>query len=168
MFTDKFFMPSLYIDNIYEISPKKLSEKGIRAVLLDIDNTLVTYDDPMPTEALLDWFDKLKKNNISIAFISNNNKERVELFNSELKFFASWNSKKPSTKCYIKAMNYLGTDKTNTAVIGDQIFTDIWSAKKLGLYCILVNPIKDKTSLFFKTKRILEKPIINQYKKRNL
>lgn len=160
-------MPSLYLNNIYEISPEQLSEKGIRAVLLDIDNTLVTYDDPKPTEPLLNWFDKLKQNNISIAFISNNDKNRVELFNSELNFFASWNSKKPSVKCYIEAMNHLGTNKSNTAVIGDQIFTDIWSAKKLGLYCILVNPIKDKTSLFFKTKRFLEKPIIKEYKKRN-
>jgi predicted HAD superfamily phosphohydrolase YqeG len=62
-------------------------------------------------------------------------------------------------------MKHLGTDITNTAVIGDQVFTDVWSAKRLGLYAILVKPIKDKTSLFFKSKRALEKPILKRYKK---
>ena len=60
-------------------------------------------------------------------------------------------------------MKHLGTDTSNTAVIGDQVFTDVWSAKRLGLYAILVKPIKDKTSLFFKSKRALEKPILKKY-----
>ena len=156
-------MPDLYLDDIYCISAEFLKSKGIKAVLLDIDNTLVTYDDPLPTESVLNWLSSLSCAGISAAFISNNHKERVELFNSELKLFATWDSKKPSGKCYRAAMKHLGTDPTNTAVIGDQVFTDVWSAKMLGLYAILVKPIKDKTSLFFRSKRALEKPILKRY-----
>lgn len=165
MFTDKYFMPDLYLDDIYCIKAEFLKSKGIKAVLLDIDNTLVTYDDPLPTESVLNWLSSLNDAGIKAAFISNNHKDRVELFNSELKFFATWDSRKPSGKCYRAAMKHLGTDITNTAVIGDQVFTDVWSAKRLGLYAILVKPIKDKTSLFFKSKRALEKPILKRYKK---
>ena len=164
---DKYFMPDLYLDDIYEITPEMLTAKGIKTVLLDIDNTLVTYDDPMPTESVLHWLEALNNAGISAAFISNNHKDRVELFNSELKYFATWDSHKPSGKCYRAAMKYLGTDNSNTAVIGDQVFTDVWSAKRLGLFAILVKPIKDKTSLFFRSKRALEKPILRRYKKKH-
>ncbi len=166
LLTDRYFMPDIYLDDIYQITPEMLTERGIKAVLLDIDNTLVTYDDPMPTESVLKWLEDLKDAGISAAFISNNNQERVELFNSELKLFATWDSRKPSGKCYRAAMEFLGTDKTNSAVIGDQVFTDVWSAKRLGLFAILVKPIKDKTSLFFRSKRALEKPILRRYKKK--
>lgn len=156
-------MPDLYLNNIYEITPGYLKSRGIRAVLLDIDNTLVTYDDPKPTPPVLAWLKALEDSGISAAFISNNHRERVEAFNSELHFFASWDSKKPSGKYYLAAMEQLGTSVSDTAVVGDQIFTDVWSAKRLGLYAILVKPIRDKTSLFFKCKRALEKPILKRY-----
>ncbi len=162
---NKYFMPDLYLDDIYGITPEFLTEKGIKAVLLDIDNTLVTYDDPLPTESVLNWLSSLSEAGISAAFISNNHKERVELFNSKLNLFATWDSKKPSGKCYRAAMVHLGTDVTDTAVIGDQVFTDVWSAKRLGLYAILVKPIKDKKTLFFRSKRALEKPILRKYAK---
>ncbi len=163
---DKYFMPDLYLDDIYGITVKYLKDHGIKAVLLDIDNTLVTYDDPKPTESVLNWLKMLSENGIAAAFVSNNHKERVELFNSDLGLFAAWDSKKPSGKYYIAAMKHLGVEKENAAVIGDQVFTDVWSAKRLGLHAILVKPIKDKTSLFFKSKRALEKPILKRYMKK--
>lgn len=165
MFTDRLFMPDLYLDDIYCISVEELKARGIRAVLLDIDNTLVTYDDPMPTESVLTWLKALEEAGIKAAFISNNHRQRVELFNSELGFFATWDSGKPFVRCHREAMKRLGTDKNSTAVIGDQIFTDVWSGKRLGLYAILVKPIKDKTSLFNRSKRALEKPILRRYAK---
>ncbi len=167
MIIDKYFMPDLYLDDIYMITPEYLKSKGIRAVLLDIDNTLVTYDDPLPTPAVLAWLSSLEENGIKAAFISNNHEDRVKKFNSELNFFASWDSHKPSGKYYIAAMKHLGTDVDSTAVIGDQVFTDVWSAKRLGIHAILVKPIKDKTSLFFKFKRALEKPILKRYNRKN-
>lgn len=166
MLIDRLFMPDHCWNDIYEITPAFLLDRGIRAVLLDIDNTLVTYDDPEPTPTVTEWLAALQKADIGIAFISNNGKERVEAFNRSLGFFATWDSKKPSGKCYRAAMAALGTDPSSTAVIGDQIFTDVWSAKRLGLLALLVKPIKDKRSLFFRCKRLLEKPILRRYRKK--
>lgn len=167
MLINKYFMPDLYLDDIYGITPEYLKSKGIKAVLLDIDNTLVTYDDPLPTPPVTEWLKLLDSCGIKAAFISNNHKERVELFNRDLNYFASWDSKKPSGKYYRAAMKEYGVDRTNTAVIGDQVFTDVWSAKRLGLYAILVKPIKDKRTLFFRAKRVLEKPILKKYSKKH-
>ena len=142
MLTDRYFMPDRCFDDIYMITPEFLLAEGIRAVLLDIDNTLVTYDDPEPTEPVIKWLNSLAENGISTAFISNNHRERVERFNSRLGYFASWDSKKPSGKNYIAAMKHLGTDRSNTAVIGDQIFTDVLGANRSGVTPLLVKPIR--------------------------
>ena len=167
MLTDRYFMPDRCFDDIYMITPEFLLTEGIRAVLLDIDNTLVTYDDPEPTEPVIKWLNSLAENGISAAFISNNRRERVERFNSRLGYFASWESKKPSGKNYIAAMKHLGTDRSNTAVIGDQIFTDVWSVKRLGLRAYLVKPIKDKLTPLFRFKRALEVPVLKRYAKKH-
>ena len=160
------FVPDLRRDTIYDIDIPALAKKGIRAVLLDIDNTLVTYDDPEPTSPVLRWFDALTAAGIRIAFISNNHEDRVARFNSRLGFYAAADSGKPAKREYLKAMAALGTDENSTAVIGDQIFTDVWAGKRLGLYSILVLPIKDKKTLFFRSKRLLEKPFLRVYDKR--
>ena len=96
MLTDRYFMPDIYLNDIYEITPEMLKERGIKAVLLDIDNTLVTYDDPKPTESVLKWLDALKNVGISAAFISNNHQERVELFNISIELFELFTFE----KCY--------------------------------------------------------------------
>jgi len=100
------------------------------------------------------------------SFVSNNNIERVNEFNRDLQFFASADSIKPSRRKLRAAMEFMGTDKTNTAVIGDQIFTDVFAGKRLGLYTFLVKPIKDKKTLFFKVKRMFEKLILRMYFKK--
>ena len=61
----------------------------------------------------------------------------------------------------------MGTDKSNTILMGDQVFTDVWAAHNTGIRAILVPPIKDKTDVFTKFKRLLEKPILKKYRKRN-
>ncbi len=158
-----YFLPDVYTDTVYDIDPLSLKGSGVRLVLLDIDNTLVTYDDPKPTESVLAWFRGLEECGIKIAFISNNNEERVALFNSELGFFAAWDSKKPSKKNYLKAIEHYGLTVSDSAVIGDQVFTDVWSAKLTGCRSYLVKPIKDKKTALFRFKRALEVPVLKRY-----
>jgi HAD superfamily phosphatase (TIGR01668 family) len=150
-------MPDLYLDDIYCISSELLTSKGIKAVLLDIDNTLVTYDDPLPTESVLNWLTSLSEAGISAAFISNNHRDRVELFNSNLKLFATWDSKKPSGKCYRAAMKHLGTDTSNTAVIGDQVFTDVIAGNRAGVRTFMVEKLHKKEIWYVLLKRPFEK-----------
>ena len=159
--------PDYMFASYRDISPEFLTGLGIKALLIDIDNTLAPYEQPEPDEAIISWFDALRDAGICASLISNNHPPRVELFNRSLGLDAYPDSHKPSGKTLIFAMNKMGSDATNTAVIGDQLLTDALAAHRLGLRAIIVPPIKDKTSLFFKFKRWLERPYIRRYKKQN-
>jgi HAD superfamily phosphatase (TIGR01668 family) len=159
--------PKSFFSDIYEITPEFLKEKGIRAIVSDIDNTLVTYDDAKPTERLLEWFSAMQDAGIKIAFISNNSGERVRIFNEELGYHYFPNAKKPLIKTMLKAIDTLGEGKEHTAALGDQILTDIVAGNRAGIYTILVPPINDKRDIFTRFKRLLERPIIRKYEKRN-
>jgi len=158
------FLPDEYFNDIYEIDIDILVQKGIRGIICDIDNTLVPYEEPEPTQKVKNWISSMNSRGIKISFVSNNDAARVEKFNQSIGFFASADSKKPSRKKLLEAMNAMNTDKTNTAMLGDQIFTDVYAGKRAGLYCILVNPIKDKKNFLFRFKRTLEKPVLAYYK----
>ena len=163
-FLDRAFVPDRYFDTIYGITPALLGSMGVRALVLDIDNTLVTYDDPDPTPPVLKWAEEMREAGISLAFVSNNSsRERVERFNRPFGFFATAKSGKPGTKYVKKAIAHMGAVPETTCVVGDQIFTDIFAGKRIGTRSILVKPIKDKTTLFFRCKRKLEKPVIRRY-----
>ena len=116
-------------------------------------------------DKIKNYFKELHENGIKTVFVSNNHGPRVELFSKTLDtpFFAD--SKKPLGKNMKKAMKLMGSDTGNTAIIGDQIFTDVWAGKRQRIRTYLVPPIKDKTNLFFKFKRMLEKPIVIEYYK---
>lgn len=161
---EKYFHPDYYFDDIYQITPQLLRDRNIKGIICDIDNTLEPYEVPMPSDRLLEWIGKITDSGIAISFVSNNNNERVELFNRDLQFYASAKSGKPSRKHLIKAMQHMHADISTTAMIGDQLFTDIYAGKRLDLLSILVKPINDKLTLFFRLKRFFERIILKGYK----
>ena len=161
------FIPDAMFDSIFEITPNYLTAAGIRAVVLDIDNTLVTYGMPEPTEEIRQWIDSLRTADIAVSLASNNGKERVERFNATLGVFATYKSGKPSPRAVLATCDHFGITPTNTAVIGDQIFTDILCARRAGALAILVSPLPYNENLFFKCKRMMEKPFIRAYKKQH-
>lgn len=165
---DRYLIPHLYLDDIYQISPAMLKVRGIRAIVADIDNTLVTYDDPEPTPSVLAWMKEMNDAGISIAFVSNNGKnERVEIFNRNLGFYATARSGKPFGRGVKKALAAMGVSPNEAVMLGDQIFTDILAGSRLGMTTILVKPIKDRTDWFFRAKRKLEKPLLARYARKN-
>ena len=163
---NKYLIPDRIFKDIYEITPEYLTSFGVRALVLDIDNTLVTYDDPEPTQPVLDWFGAMREAGISISFVSNNEQKRVESFNRRLRFFAHAKSAKPLGKYVRRAMEHMGSEPGSTALLGDQLLTAIAAGKRAGLrLSLLVPPIKDKKTLFFRAKRKLEMPYIRKYYK---
>ena len=159
-------VPDLYCDDIYGITPEYLKGRGVEAVILDIDNTLVHYEIAEPTDEVRTWLTALNEAGIKTAFVSNNHAPRVELFNKTLGYPAFPDSGKPFKKACRAAMEAMGSKPENTAIIGDQVFTDVLAGRNAGLNCaLLVKPIKDKTNLFFRTKRLMEVPILKKYKK---
>lgn len=161
------FVPDYYFETFDKASAEFLLSIGIKGILLDVDNTLEPYENPLPTEKVLEWFRSLKAAGIGAAIVSNNDKERIELFNSELKLPAYFKAKKPFKKRLRMAMTDLGTAPEETIFMGDQIFTDVWAARNAGVRAILVPPIKDKTDFFTKFKRFLERPFLKKYRKKH-
>ena len=159
--------PSYMFGHYYEITPQFLCSIGVKALLIDIDNTLAPYEQPLPDARIRSWFELLDANGIHVALVSNNHRERVEEFNRSLGLLAFWDSGKPGKKTLLLAMHRLGVDASQAAMLGDQLLTDSFAGKRLGLPSIIVPPIQDKTNLFFRFKRLCERPFIRRYAKQN-
>ena len=159
-------VPDYIFKTFDEATADFLVSIGVKAVILDIDNTLEPYEHPLPGEHVIAWLDSLKKQGIGTAIVSNNGWERVKLFNKEINMPAIAKAKKPFKKNVLRAMELLSADKESTIFIGDQILTDVLAAHNAGIRAILVPPINDRRDLFTKFKRLLEKPFIKKYEKR--
>ena len=160
-------MPDYMFRAFDEITPAFLASLGVKAILADIDNTLAPYEQPEPDERIKGWIASLAEAGIGIAFVSNNDWERVELFNRTLGVPAYAKSSKPFKKNLIKAMNALGGTLDTTVMLGDQLLTDALAGHNLGVKWLIVPPIRDKKNAFFKFKRWLEKPVVRRYKRKN-
>ena len=161
----KRFIPTDRFDSPLDIPVSYFADHGITALLMDIDNTLIPYEELLPNERVLAWLSAVKEAGIKVAFISNNHRKRVEAFNASLGYPAFWHGKKPFIGKLTKAMAALGAQKERTCLIGDQVFTDMLAGGRLGVYRILVLPIRDKRDPFTRLKRWLEKPILRRYDK---
>lgn len=158
------FYPDEYLDSIYEIDFDKLYREGYRGIIFDIDNTLVPHGKPSD-ERVKTLFRDLKEKGMKICLMSNNQLERVKSFADSLEVPYIEDAHKPSRRSYIKAMELLGTNRSNTIFIGDQLFTDIFGAKRSGIRNILVNPIHPSEEIQIVLKRYLEKIVIYFYKR---
>ena len=157
--------PDERFDGFGSITPEFLRSQGVSALICDIDNTLVTYDDPEPTEQAGVWLREMLSSGIRIAFVSNNKPARVELFNRSVGAPAYGDAGKPKRKYLDIVMSEMGKNPEECAVLGDQLFTDVFSGKRVGTKAYLVPPIKDKKTLLFRFKRALEKPILKAYER---
>lgn len=167
MIFEKHLIPDKMFDSFEEITPEYLLSVGIKYIFSDIDNTLATYDDPTPPDNVLAWLGRMKESGITVAFVSNNNEARVAKFNENLGLVAYSKAKKPLTKKLRMAMTDLGATAKESLLLGDQLLTDAAAGKSTGMYVIIVPPIKDKTTAFFRAKRAIERPYIKKFEKTN-
>lgn len=160
------FRPSYHYKSIGEIEPDFFKKHGIRFVMLDIDNTLVGNNIPEPDEKALLFLQRLKREGIAAALVSNNHSRRVQSFNRDLGLPAAYRAGKPMTWKMRQMMKKIGADPKQTAFIGDQLFTDIYGANRLGVISILVDPIsRGRENKFFDLKRKLEQWVFKQLEK---
>ena len=160
-------VPDRYFATYQELTPAILEKDGVRALLLDIDNTLAPYEQPEPDEALRAWLSSLAAAGIGVAFVSNNNEARISLFNRTLGRPAFSRSAKPFGLGVKHALAALGVKREETALMGDQIFTDVGAARLCRLArAYTVPPIRDKRDAFTRFKRLLERPIYRAYRRR--
>ncbi len=158
------FFPDEYVASTYVIPFEKLYQEGYRGIIFDIDNTLVMHGAPADERAKK-LFARLKELGFECCLLSNNQEPRVKMFNEDVKVNYIFNAHKPSIVNYEKAMTLMGTDKSNTIFVGDQLFTDVWGAKRTGIRNILVKPIHPKEEIQIVFKRKLEKIVLFFYKR---
>ena len=158
--------PDFYFNTFYEVNISFLNEQEIKYIFTDVDNTLEPYENPKPGKKVLNWLNELNANGIKVAIVSNNKRGRIDVFNQDLGLIAYSKAKKPFKKYISQAMHEMGAKKENSVFIGDQIFTDVLAAHNVGMRAILVPPIKDKRDFFTKFKRLLEKPILHKFLKK--
>ena len=158
----KILTPNLYIKSVFELDLEKLKKNNIKGLIIDIDNTLVSWEIKYATEKIKQWLLNLKKEGFDICLVSNNTKDRVIIFNKELKLPAIHRALKPRMGAFKNAMKIMGTTTNNTAVIGDQIFTDILGGNRMGLFTVLVVPIAGKEFWWTTFIRKIEKYVLKK------
>lgn len=154
------FKPTYVFDKVGEITPEFLHKKQIKGLLLDLDNTLTTHNNPVPPQSSLDWLDKMRAAGIKLMIVSNNHAPRVTPFAEQLGLDFVSEGKKPLTFGYTRAIKRLGLEKRSVAAVGDQIFTDVLGSNLKGIRSIFVFPIEPETSLPFRFKRAIEKAFL--------
>lgn len=157
-------IPNIHVNSPYELDIEVLKKNSIKGIIIDIDNTLVPWSEKFADKKVVELIDKLQRADFKLCILSNGTKNRVAVFNTELKLPAVHNAAKPSRTAFNKALKLLGTAPENTAVIGDQIFTDILGGNRLGLFTVLVVPLSSKEFLWTRFVRQIEKLILRKYK----
>ena len=159
------FYPDQYVDSAYELPFEELYEKGYRGIIFDVDNTLVPHGAPADKRSR-ELFVRLREIGFSTCILSNNKEPRVAPFAKEVDSPYLFKGGKPSRKGYQKAMFVMKTGRHNTLFVGDQLFTDVWGARRTGLYSILVKPIDPKEEIQIVLKRYLEAIVLWFYHRR--
>lgn len=149
------FYPDNEVENAYDIDYDALYNKGYRGVIFDIDNTLVPHGAPADDRAIA-LFERLRQIGYQTVLLSNNKEPRVKPFADNVGSLYVYKAGKPGGKGYAKAMADMGTDSGNTLFVGDQLFTDVWGAKRMKIVTYLVKPIHPKEEIQIVLKRRLE------------
>lgn len=160
--------PQEYHNSIFEIDLEKLRRMGKRAIILDLDNTLVRWNDPAPTPALLEWLAAVRGHGLKPCIVSNNSGPRVSEFASRAGVPFVCNAAKPRRKGFARAMQQLGVEPHETVVVGDQLFTDILGGNRAGAYTILVVPIDRREFIGTRLVRMIERRVLNHLRRRGL
>lgn len=156
-------------NSILDITPEYLNSRGLKGIILDIDNTLIGHNVPLPDSRVTALLEQYRSNGIRMCVVSNNRRERVEAFCKKIgvENFV-WDALKPAAGGYERAAEVMGLGPEETAAVGDQILTDVWGARRAGCYAVLLKPIhKGGEGAFIAFKRLLEKPILAYIKRKN-
>lgn len=161
----KIFRPDFYLENIFSVTPDFCVNQGIKALLLDVDNTLCIFHTDYPLDGILDWIEKMQESGIKLYILSNAKGDRLKRFAEKVNLPYFYMSMKPLPFKIKKAVKNLNFKRSETALIGDQIFTDILGGNLAGTKTVLLDYIQAEASKFFKIKRYFERKIKSKLKR---
>ncbi len=157
--------PNLYLSKVEEISIDILQNNNIKAIILDVDNTLIDYYKNLSSEKIK-WVQNLLSKGIKIYILSNTNKkEKVKKVANTLNLPYEYFARKPSKKGFLKIEKILQMQPKEIAVVGDQIFTDVVGGNRCNMFTILVDPVTSKDYWYTAVKRPLENIFKKKLKK---
>lgn len=164
----RLFCPNLYLTSVYRLPLEELKEHGIRGLIFDLDNTILNWNAREVTPETRSLFDRLKAAGFRSCLVSNNKKDRVETVARVLGIPAISKAGKPRRGAFRQALTVLGTEKEETAVIGDQLFTDILGGNRFGLYTVLVVPLSRREFIGTQLMRCAERLLLRLLIRRGL
>lgn len=154
-----FIKPNAYLEKVEDITIEFLQKNKIKALILDVDNTLIDYNQNL-SQSVEEWAKNLKGQGTKLYILSNtNDKEKVEKVSKKLDIPYISFAKKPLKSGFIKVQKLLKEKEENIGVVGDQIFTDIIGGNRCKMFTILVDPINEKDYWYTAWKRPIENGI---------
>ena len=160
-------LPSIIVDSVTDLTPDMLSERGIELLMLDFDNTIVPYTTNEPTPAMAAWLQMIRDCGIPVCVVSNSRNDRVKIFCAKYGLDCITHAKKPFSKGIRECLQRYGVAASQSALVGDQIYTDTLGANCAGVKSILVKAI-DNHNFWLKARHVLEKPLIFAARKRRI
>ena len=161
------FVPDIYSQSIYTINYKKLKKNGIKCLLFDLDNTIVSYKDTEPDKKLKEFFHFLE-GDFKLIIFSNSPKNRLRPFKEKLNVDTAYSCRKPFKKKYKKILELYKYKEPEIACIGDQLLTDIYGANRMNFTSILVNRIGKKEPIWTRFNRFFERFILRKLTKKGI
>lgn len=158
--------PNIYVNSILDVPLDTLGQLGIQAFILDLDNTLTEWNSNEVKEDIIEWFARIKAAGYKACILSNNGEQRVITVAQILNIPYIFRARKPSRRAFYKAMELMEVQRHQTAVIGDQIFTDVLGGNRAGLFTILVVPIARREFAGTKISRLFEFFVLRKLKRK--
>lgn len=159
------FKPTWMIESIYNLTPDELKANGIKAILTDLDNTLIAWNNPSGTQELRQWLNQMKTNQIPVIVVSNNNHERVEKAVQRLGLSFVARALKPFKTGIKKALKEYQLQPDEVVMVGDQMLTDVLAANRMNIRSILVKPLMQTDAWNTRINRLMERKIQAQLAK---
>lgn len=156
------FKPTFWLKSVLRIDENFLYENNVSAMILDMDNTLSMHGNPAAEDGVMEWLDKMRGLGIKMRVVSNNNNKRVEPLAAILGLEYTANGAKPLTFGVNRAVKAMGAKKSETLVIGDQIFTDVMAGNLAGIRTVLVEPFHLEKTWTFRLKRRIESLVFHR------
>lgn len=161
------FLPNVIFEELTQIAPDYLHARGLTLLLMDFDNTMLPYTTDTPTDALLDWIARMEAAGVRLCIVSNSHKSRVPEFSARYGVACVTGAHKPATGGIRSAMERFSASEAETALVGDQIFTDVLGANLANITSIQVKSIHNHT-VWLKLRHVFEVPFLWMARKRRV
>ena len=168
MLLKKYFSPDDFVEKYEFIDVEYMNMHNKKVIISDLDNTLISWDSKKDTKELNRWLKKMKRAGFDIIVVSNNSEERVEEFCKQLNLQYVADAKKPLTHGFKKALSKLNRKPEEAIILGDQVLTDVFVAKSLGVMSVLVKPISKTDAFKTRINRFFEGIIVQNLTRRKL